>query len=159
MDSAPGWLAWLNSGAAVTAGAAIAWLFNAWIEARKTRDDRTSASEQTQLRVGEHGTELMKEVLRVVRADLDAAKLEVAQLRGEMAAFQDIERRLMHFEEALFHIDHLIRAEETGDREAAEHAAELFLTKMRALRQLRGDEANREQAARAAGRLFEDKEG
>lgn len=159
MSSAPAWLEWLNGGALAAAGGAVAWIVSTWQNARKSRDDREIAAEHTKLKVGEHGTELMKEVLRVVRADLDAAKLEVAQLRGEIAALQDIEKRLMHFDEALFHIEQLIRAEETGDREASENAAKIFLAKMTALREARGIAANREQAARAAGRLFDDTKG
>lgn len=117
------------------------------------RDTREAAALDRKDKLADHASGLALELLKMTKAEASSLRQEVAELREERDTYAALDRRVQHFEEALFHIEQLLDG--TGGREAAEHNARLFMAKMVALRQVKGLKANEAQVARAAQKRLE----
>lgn len=133
-------------------GGILAWIVNFLWRRRVHKESREDAAQHREDKLTEHSQKLAMDLLELTSAELKAARLQINELSFEITQFQQIDRRLSYFEEALLHIEALLNVDQTGDREAAEHNARLFMAKMTTLRQVKGIEANREQRKRAATR-------
>jgi predicted RNase H-like nuclease (RuvC/YqgF family) len=117
------------------------------------RDQREEAAQTRKDKLADHASGLALELLKMTKAEASSLRQEVAELRDELETKNSLERRIQHFEEALFHIEQLL---DGAGREGAEHNARLFMAKMVALRQVKGNAANRTQVERASQKLIED---
>lgn len=117
------------------------------------RDQREKAAEDRKDKLADHASGMALELLRMTKAEASSLRQEVSSLRDELEGKAHLERRLQHFEEALFHIEQLLAGD--AGRDAAEHNARLFMAKMIALRQIKGNQANEVQVARASQKLIE----
>lgn len=147
------------------AGAVALYVAQLALQWRKQAVDEETAKESAGFEIKKHRDGLTVQMLEMAREELRTAWAEVSALRTEMRAqgeeierLRRIEIRFKAYEEALIHIEALVMAEITGDREAAEHAARIYLAKMEALKLTLGGEANAEQVMRAR-RQIERKDG
>jgi hypothetical protein len=152
----PDWLAAVASGGM---GALVLYAAQLLLQWRRQLDQERSSRSLSGLEIKKHRDGLTVQMLEMARDELRTAWAEIALLRTEMRNRDDeierlrrIEIRFKAYEEALSHIEALVMAEITGDREAAEHAARIYLAKMEALKLTLGDQANAEQVKRAGER-------
>jgi hypothetical protein len=156
---------WLAAIMAAGSGAIVLRLAQVALQWRKQSADELAAKSSTGLEIKRHRDGLTVQMLEMAREELRTARTEIAELRREMRVHVDeierlrrIELRVAAYEEALVHIEALIMADFDGGREAAEHAARIYLAKMEALKLTLGAEANAEQVERAR-RLRERRDG
>lgn len=142
----------VNGGAAVTALGVLTLLGRAAWMMLSRRDTREAAAQDRKDKLADHASGLALELLKMTKAEASSLRKEVAELRSERDAYASLDRRVQHFEEALFHIEQLLDGH--NGRDAAEHNARLFMAKMVALRQVKGNAANKAQVERAAQKLI-----
>jgi hypothetical protein len=118
------------------------------------RDVKEAAAQDRKDKLADHASGLALELLKMTKAEASSLRQEVSELRDELETKNSLERRIQHFEEALYHIEQLLDGH--GGRDAAEHNARLFMAKMVALRQLKGNRANEAQVERASQKLIGD---
>jgi hypothetical protein len=155
----PEWLQALGAGGI---GMVVLYALQLALQARKQSAEEATAKESTGLEIKRHRDGLTVQMLEMARDELRTARAEISALRkemrsrdGEIERLRRIEIRVAAYEEALLHIEALIMAEMNGGREAAEHAARIYLAKMEALKLTLGDEANAEQVKRARRKIIE----
>ena len=68
-----------------------------------------------------------------------SAKKDIADLRAEIAVLKPLERQLLHFEEAISHLEALVTAKEPGEVALAQAAARSFLYRIDRTQQALGD--------------------
>lgn len=149
------WQGWADGAALTLIGGGAAWVLTYVWQWRKHRDDQAALKQEREDKLTEHNSGLAIELIKIANAEAATLRQQVSELRHELGQFQELDRRLMHFEEALFHIEKLLDPAETG-REATESNARLFLAKMIALRSARGI-ANNSAQVELARRSLEQK--
>lgn len=105
-------------------GGAITWVGNFSIEWLKQRGSTGAKAVDHQLDLEKHRDNLTFQLL-------EAARTEISALRVELTRLRPMEGHLVHFEEALLHIEALLTASEGEAREIAERNARTFLSRMR----------------------------
>lgn len=153
---------WMQDVGLAGLGALLFWLAQFSIAWRKQSADERTAATSTGLAIKQHRDGLTIQMLEMARAELLAARSEINGLRAELEQRADelgrlrrIEWRLTAYEEAIDHIETLLKAEIEGGREAAENAARLFLARMEAMKLKMGDDAQTEQVRRSARKLID----
>ena len=96
--------------------AAVAWV--------RGRDERAQKREETEAALDQHRDNLTFDLLK-------ASREEIAAMRSEMSDYRAIQIRLLHFEEALNHLEELLTANGPEERTGAEKRARQFLTRMK----------------------------
>lgn len=114
----------------------------------KSRADRKTAELSNDLKLEEHRDSLTFELLEAARAELTEMRVEVQRLRP-------MEAHLIHFEQALEHIERLLGADNEQARMMAERNARAFLNRMRRLADARGTIANEAQRIDSAVSMAE----
>lgn len=152
---------WLAAIMAAGGGAIVLRLAQIALQWRKQAADELAAKSSSGLEIRRHRDGLTVQMLEMAREELRTLHTEIAALRKEMRSHIDeierlrrIEIRVAAYEEALVHIEALIMADLTGGREAAEHAAKIYLAKMEALKLTLGEQANAEQVSRARRQII-----
>jgi len=103
-------------------GAGIAWVWNAWRQAKKESVESAAGNASLTLKITEHRDNLTFELL-------NAAKEEVKGLREELHNYRQLERRVAHFEEALRLLSDLLHADDIT-RPFVETQVRAFLTRI-----------------------------
>lgn len=85
---------------------------------------RKSDIRDTDVKLEEHRDQLTLDML-------SAARVEMRELRAEVAELRPISARLIHLEECLDHLDALLHAEDDATWDAAARRAQAFLKRMR----------------------------
>ncbi len=125
----------------VPAGLALfgsGWAGQAVLAWMKNRGEQAARKEDSNVKLTEHSSKLMFEVLEAARVDVQLARAEAKAARTENASLRSMEGRFAHFEEALDHIKMLIAAEGAEEVRAARRRATAFLNRMRRLADARG---------------------
>lgn len=146
------WGEWLVNGPAWTVvGGAVAWVGNLLWQRRVHSDELGEKKQSREERLVDHTNSLAIELLKLAQADAASLRSQISDLsRGdEVIAWQ-----AANFEEALQHVEALLYSKQSGDQEAAEHGAKLFMARVAIFRQAKGVAANREQAGRASRKLI-----
>jgi hypothetical protein len=130
--------------------AAAGWFGHVVIQWMRGRDSRHNTDRTVDAKLEEHWTKTTLELLDTLRDELNAAKIELANLRP-------MEARLAHLEEALDHIHALLASDTAAERKAAERRARAFMRRMRGEDQ-RGEERNELQTKISADRIKRDSE-
>lgn len=143
----------VNGGALVAVGAVLVALGRGVWNLVARRDGMREKEAEREDRLAAHASGLALELLKLTKAEASSLRQEVSELRDELETKSNLERRIQHFEEALFHIEQLLDGPD--GRDAAENNARVFMAKMVALRQAKGIAANRAQVERAAQKRIE----
>lgn len=92
-----------------------------------------------------HKDDVMFQLLNAARSEMTATSAEIASLRDEVNTLRGLEVHFFHFQQALDHIEAMLRAKEPDERASAERAARAFLNRMRRLQDAKGTIANETQ--------------
>lgn len=102
-------------------------------------------------------TELTFQLLSSAREDLTAARGEMEELRGEVTSLRSLEIHFFHFQQALDHIEAILRASKGEEKATAERNAQAFLNRMRRLQDAKGTLANEAQVLASSVEIAGDK--
>lgn len=101
----------------------LGWFGKAVLEWYRGRANKYSVDRDTDFKIESHRDALTFQILEQAREELSLMRVEVARLRP-------LEAHLVHFEQALNHLENLLNAK--GDTRAAAEAAALdFLERMK----------------------------
>lgn len=128
---------------------ALTWLWRVYVHSDARRERReTKAAE-----VEQHREDLTLELLKAARADSQAARSEIEDVRAENRALQSLEQHFYHFEQALDHLEAILTADDEPARVVAERNARAFLLRMRRIQQAKGEIQQGIQIIESANRL------
>lgn len=124
--------------AAASAGGGFTWVGQTATGYFKSRNDRVDAQTTNDFAMMQHRDKLTFELLHAAREEVMAARVETVELRS-------LQLRLIHFEEALNHIDALLKADDEESRAMVERSAMQFLTRMKRYQEAAGAMRNEAQ--------------
>jgi hypothetical protein len=107
------------------------WLVNAMVQWMRSRDSRHSVDRSTDVKLEEHRDSLTFQLL-------EAARVEVAELRVEVQRLRPLEHHLLHFDEALRHLEELLMADGEAELGIAKRNARAFLNRVKRMREATG---------------------
>ena len=125
------------------------WLGNVILEMVKGRNSRVSADKEADLKLEQHRDGLTFQLLEAARSEVNALQEQVSKLRP-------LEGHLLHFSEALMHIERMLVVPASSDiREQIEREARAFLNRMRRGQEVDGHIRNEVQRLDSAVKLAE----
>lgn len=125
------------------------WFGNALLQWFRSREERHNANRQADVKLEEHRDGLTFQLL-------EAARVELAELRNEVHRLRPMEAHLLHFEEALRHLEDLLAAETAEEKEMARRNARAFLNRVQRLREAAGTLRNEVQVHASTINVVED---
>lgn len=127
---------------------ASGWMGSVLVEWLKGRSSRSTALSTAKL--GREGQ------LDELTIDLiAAAKADMAEMRTELALLRPLQAHLLHFEEAIYHLEALVTSRGDPDVENAKNAARAFLRRIDRTRQALGNIRQEAQVLRSAAHIAE----
>ena len=126
-------------------GTAGGWAGNFVLQWWKGRDEREGKAIDAKVSLEQHTDKFALELL-------NAARGEMAVLKNEVDSLRPLQTRVAHLDEALDHIEALLKSEGEEERKAAERRATAFLKRMRRMAEARGtilNEIQREESLRS----------
>lgn len=125
------------------------WLGNVVLEMVKGRGARVAADREADLKLEQHRDGLTFQLL-------EAARTEVAALQTQVSQLRPLEGHLIHFSEALMHIERmLIVPHDSENRSQIEREARAFLNRMRRSQEVDGHIRNEAQRLESAVKVAE----
>jgi hypothetical protein len=107
----------------------LGWVGSMITEFLKSRGQSRSLDREADIRLEAHRDELTFQLL-------EAARTEVVELRKEIQRLRPMESHLLHFDEALMHVERLLVVPtESGNRVQIEREARAFLNRVGQVRQ------------------------
>jgi hypothetical protein len=107
----------------------LGWLGSVIVEFLKGRGQSVAAHRDADIRLEAHRDELTFRLL-------EAARVEVVELRREIQRLRPMESHLLHFDEALMHVERLLTVPTSSEnREQVEREANAFLRRVDHTRQ------------------------
>lgn len=143
----------------VIIAAIISWFASLYahrVQVRKTADDQAD-------RLEVHRDDMILQIIKTGREEIAAARVEVSDLRDEVTKLRAMETHFYHFQQALDHLEALLTAHTSEERDQAERNARAFLNRMRRLQEAKGTITNEVQRVSSeialSGRNAIDKKG
>lgn len=136
--------------------AVLSWFTKAWFFWTGKASSNTGAKLETDAQLEIHRDELTFELLTNARAEMQAARIEVDDLRDEVRKLRSLENHFYHFEQSLEHLEALLAADNPEARALAERNARAFLNRMRRLQDAKGALANETQRMASGVHLLGD---
>jgi alkylation response protein AidB-like acyl-CoA dehydrogenase len=136
---------------AAAGGGGGTWVTQSTVAWFKSRGERATHRDNIEVTREQHQDSFVIELLATAREEVAAARVEAVEMRS-------LQLRLLHFEEALDHIQALLDATNAGDpvaRLAAERRAHQFLIRMKRLADARGAIGNEIQVQESKSHLAE----
>ena len=121
------------------------WVGNAWLQKSKAKGDTRTAEINADAALERHRDGLTFQLL-------DAARVELAEMKREVNVLRPLEAHLFHLQQALEHIEALLSSD-PGERAVAERNARAFLARMRGFEAAKGQVLNEAQRLRSAQHL------
>ncbi len=107
------------------------WFGNAVLQWMRSRDTRHANTLSNEAKLEEHRDALTFDLLR-------AARTELAELRNEVNRLKPLEAHLIHFDEALQHMEALLLADDDKALKTAKRNAKAFLNRIQRLQEATG---------------------
>lgn len=126
-----------GGGLSYAASVAVAWF--------RSRSERQDKSNETDLKIEQHRDQLVIDLLTSARAESAQLRLDVQHARAESDTLRLLQNRAAHFDQALEHLEILLRSRAGGKPEeihAAEVMAQAFVNRMKRIADARGTIAN-----------------
>lgn len=114
------------------------WIIAVITQWMRSRDRRHISDSSTGLKLEEHRDALTFQLL-------EAARVELAELKAEVQRLRPMEAHLIHFDEALRHMEALLIASTDAEKRRAELYARAFLNRMRRYQEATGTLRNEAQ--------------
>ena len=128
----------------VLGSGAVTWTGNAGLQWLMARGERAGKQADAKVQLDQHtdkfAIDLMSEMraqLAIANAQLEAVKADLSAANQQNVHVAHLERQIGYLEEALDHIESLIRSEAGEGRKDAERRAAAFVRRMRALAESR----------------------
>jgi len=121
----------VSTGLLAGAAAIMSWL----VQAYRFRNEHVAT-------VSKHRDDLTLELLGGARAEMAAAKVEVATLRAEVKGLRSLELHFYLFQQALDHLEAILTAETVEQRAVAENNARAFLDRIKRKQQEERENSN-----------------
>jgi hypothetical protein len=125
----------------------IAWFGSMIVHRRQTKKEAVELGDRLEI----HRDDLTLQIIRTGREELQFARIEVDDLRGEVKKLRAMENHFYHFQQSLDHLEALLTATTDEERVNAERNARAFLVRMRRLQAAKGTITN--EAQRAASEI------